>query len=434
LKYELGPLLIDVQRLAVTFDGRTLAVAPKVVEALALLCQRAGNFVSKEELMACLWPGGYADDTTLWQKISLLRRFLKPYVGGGAIETLARRGYRLTVSVRTVADAPEAPRRSRSGGVGVPVALGALLALALVLLAARPHATRTLAPGAQRDYNLGLYFMGMRTDDSVRKAAGDFRAVIAADPQNALGYAGLAEADTFLRDARAMENARTAVRLDPDSAVAQTALGLAMRDGSPEPVFTRAIALDPQYAPARLWYGEYLFERGDLVASYAQLQRAIDLDPSLAITNVWLARSAYLMGDANAAVTYSSRAMAFATSDQEDALLTLGLALDRAHRVAGARAAFAKLQRYAPKIAFAAIAYVEAEHGQGRSARADLARAMSLPGCNCGKYWVNVALTQLKLGEPAAARRSFAILGREDRMLMSFDPRVRALGADERPT
>ncbi|HEX8806750.1 MAG TPA: winged helix-turn-helix domain-containing protein, partial [Candidatus Aquilonibacter sp.] len=88
MKYALGPLIVDGERGTVTHNGSALNVAPKVADVLAALCAHAGEFVSKEELIAAVWPGGYADDTTLWQKISLLRRFLREHLGADPIETL----------------------------------------------------------------------------------------------------------------------------------------------------------------------------------------------------------------------------------------------------------------------------------------------------------------------------------------------------------
>src|SRR5271168_3227021 len=99
MRYRVGSLIVDADRLAVFEAGRALNVAPKVVEVLVVLCEQAGCFVSKEMLRERLWPSGNTDDSVLWQKVYLARKTLAKYLGPGTIETLARRGYRLTVPV-----------------------------------------------------------------------------------------------------------------------------------------------------------------------------------------------------------------------------------------------------------------------------------------------------------------------------------------------
>lgn len=421
MKYALGELIVDAERGTVTRHGVALSVAPKVAEVLALLCAHAGEFVSKEEMVAAIWSGGYADDTTLWQKISLLRRFLREHLGANVIETLPRRGYRLTAPVQPASSVALAPRGGvRSVRFATAAAVVLLLLGAGAWIATLPHPATSLSPAAQRAYNLGQYFLSMRTIDSARKAVAEFRTVIRMRPESALGYAGLAVSEELLGEHAASDDARTALRLDPRSAVAQTSAGLILHDGT---AFSRAIALDPQYAPAHLFYGEYLYLHGDVHRAYAQVARAIDLDPSLAIANVWLARLDYLRGDATSAATYARRALTFATSDEEDALLILGLAYERERHYSAALDAFAKLSHYAPRVAAAAAASLEAQRGERSRAIADLRRARALPGCECAKYWIEVALAQRALGETAVAAQTLQRVAKAE-PAMTVDPRV----------
>ncbi len=460
MQYELGPLHIDTEQLAVIKDGVTLPLAPKVVEALVVLCERSGRFASKEELIERLWPGGYADDTTLWQKISLLRKFLSVHLGPNAIETLPRRGYRLAVATRTVANAPKpvpqaqatAPVRRRSTwAVLATVPMLAVITAAIIVVATpRQPAPSITLPEAQRAYNLGQHFLAMRTATSLDKAEEHFRIVISLQPKNALGYAGLADTYSLRADyggasgnlvtRAALRYAHLAVNLDPDAAQAQTALGFAeftstltsprsasnhRAEVDAKRAFERALALDPSYAPARLWYGELLLARGDIKPAYEELARAVDLDPSLAIANVWLARAAYLMREPTAATTYAMEAIGFGTSDEEDALLTLGLAYTQTHNYAAALSSFRKMARYSRGLSAATAAYIEAKMGSTSRARADLEVALRDGGCRCGKLWINIALTQLALGERAQARNTFRRLAdKEGRILATFDPRM----------
>jgi len=83
---------------------------------------------------------------------------------------------------------------------------------------------------------------------------------------------------------RAREAADTALRLDPTLAEAHTARAwLAMsleRDWTAaEASFRRALQLNPGYATAHQWHGEFLAALGRFDEALAAMQRAQDLDP-----------------------------------------------------------------------------------------------------------------------------------------------------------
>src|SRR5690349_14034081 len=103
--YEFGPFRLDTVERALTRDGRVVALAPKVVDTLFVLVERAGRLVTKEELLAALWPDTFVDESNLSQNIFRLRRILgdETYV-----ETVPRRGYRFVQPVRLVHPNPAA--------------------------------------------------------------------------------------------------------------------------------------------------------------------------------------------------------------------------------------------------------------------------------------------------------------------------------------
>jgi DNA-binding winged helix-turn-helix (wHTH) protein len=162
MHYPLGPLTVDADRRAVFAAGRALEADPKVVEVLILLCEHAGNFVRKESLMARVWPDGDGDERALWRKVHLARKMLAAHVGAGAIETLPRRGYRLTVAALGESPAishPAVPARRRWYAPVIAASALALLAFAWVAFGSRPPATAlALDAPTQRAYNLGRYF------------------------------------------------------------------------------------------------------------------------------------------------------------------------------------------------------------------------------------------------------------------------------------
>lgn len=84
--------------------GTSVRVEPKVAEVLIHLARRAGQVVSRDELLAAVWPGVLVGDDALTQAIIKLRKALgdeprRPTY----IETLSKRGYRLMVPVSRAA-------------------------------------------------------------------------------------------------------------------------------------------------------------------------------------------------------------------------------------------------------------------------------------------------------------------------------------------
>ncbi len=98
-------------------DGRAIALTPKVFDTLVLLVERAGQVVTKEELMRALWPRGYVEESNLTKHIWLIRRALgQGDQDAGIIDTLPKVGYRFAAAVTVAASesaiAPPAPLRT----------------------------------------------------------------------------------------------------------------------------------------------------------------------------------------------------------------------------------------------------------------------------------------------------------------------------------
>jgi TolB-like protein len=83
-----------------------VAIGSRALDLLMLLVRRHGDLVSKDEIMAAVWPGMIVEDSNLPTQISALRRVLdKERSNGSWIQTVAGRGYRF---VAPVARAPAA--------------------------------------------------------------------------------------------------------------------------------------------------------------------------------------------------------------------------------------------------------------------------------------------------------------------------------------
>ncbi len=119
--YAFGPVRIDVARHVATRDGQPLALAPKTFELLLILVRSGGRVLSRQELIAALWPDTFVEEANLSFQISTLRRALGDAASGAAadadgaepwIETVPKLGYRFTPAVTASTDAR--PRRGVS--------------------------------------------------------------------------------------------------------------------------------------------------------------------------------------------------------------------------------------------------------------------------------------------------------------------------------
>lgn len=155
-----------------------------------------------------------------------------------------------------------------------------------------------LSPQALDAYDLylkGQYFWNKRTPESLPKGIEYFQQAIDKDPTYARAYAGLADCyalitgyDPSVPANEAMPKARAAaaraVELDEGLAEAHTALALVAQDfdwdwPTAEREYQRAIELNPNYATAHHWYGEYLGLMGRFDEAFREFERARQLDP-----------------------------------------------------------------------------------------------------------------------------------------------------------
>lgn len=135
---QVGSWRVDADANELDDGRRTARVEPKVMQVLVALAAAAGQVLSREELLARVWPDVVVGDEVLTQTIIKLRKALGDDSRSPSyIETIAKRGYRLI--------APARPIKAVSGAAPVPVparrrwwAVGAgFLAIALVAAVAQ---------------------------------------------------------------------------------------------------------------------------------------------------------------------------------------------------------------------------------------------------------------------------------------------------------
>lgn len=116
LKYDRFEIRPALRQLWVA--GAVSPLGARAFDLLMLLERERERVVSKEEILAKVWPGLVVEENNLSVQISALRRAL----GAGVITTVTGRGYRFTAS--TSAQLAVSPGEPTSGNL--PVRLGAL--------------------------------------------------------------------------------------------------------------------------------------------------------------------------------------------------------------------------------------------------------------------------------------------------------------------
>jgi Tol biopolymer transport system component/DNA-binding winged helix-turn-helix (wHTH) protein len=101
--FRLHERLVDPSLNRVTSGGQTVQVEPKIMQVLVALAERPGEVVTREELMARVWAGVFVTDDVLNRAVRELRRLFDDGTEQpGVIETIRKRGYRLTTAVEQI--------------------------------------------------------------------------------------------------------------------------------------------------------------------------------------------------------------------------------------------------------------------------------------------------------------------------------------------
>jgi eukaryotic-like serine/threonine-protein kinase len=98
-----GSFSFDTHTRLLSSGGQEVALPPRVLGVLELLLQRAGDVVTRQELIDAVWKDAFVTDTSLAEAVSVLRQALADDPQSPTyIQTLHRRGYRFVAPVSTV--------------------------------------------------------------------------------------------------------------------------------------------------------------------------------------------------------------------------------------------------------------------------------------------------------------------------------------------
>lgn len=108
--YAFDPFVVDLHKRQLWRDGQPVPITSKTFDVLAVLVERRDHNVSKDELMARVWPDTAVNENNLARQISSLRRALGQRPDQhDFIVTIPGHGYRFVASVRELGDPPAVP-------------------------------------------------------------------------------------------------------------------------------------------------------------------------------------------------------------------------------------------------------------------------------------------------------------------------------------
>jgi TolB-like protein/Tfp pilus assembly protein PilF len=149
-------------------------------------------------------------------------------------------------------------------------------------------------------YMKGRYFWNKRTGADLRKAIDYFNRAISKDPNYALAYVGLADANVLLSNygaaapkdsiPQAKAAVKKALELDPNLAEAHASAGILLGNDfqfeQSIAEFERSVQLSPNYATAHHWFADGpLMNLGRFDRAVTEGRRGVELDPLALINN-----------------------------------------------------------------------------------------------------------------------------------------------------
>lgn len=95
--YRFGPYRLVPEQRRLECDGVPLTLTPKAFDVLVALVRQRHRALSKDDLLAAVWPGVAVEEGNLAQQVMLLRRALA--ADGDLVTTIPRHGYRFVGAV-----------------------------------------------------------------------------------------------------------------------------------------------------------------------------------------------------------------------------------------------------------------------------------------------------------------------------------------------
>jgi DNA-binding winged helix-turn-helix (wHTH) protein len=278
--YEFGEfrLNVDERTLERRPVGDRIIIPEKAFQTLVHLVRNSGALVTREAILATVWPGVFVEEGNIGKVIHTIRRALRDSGGKWTcIETVPKHGYRFIMEVTSIG---KTPAGASSGTLSVKVA----------------------SPGRSPAYDLyirGKVKAGGENIDDTNQAIAILETAVGLDPSCAGAYAQLARAyntrsfkftsqdeSRHFRETADVALAK-ALDLDPNLAEAHFACGLILwtkAKGFPHEQairsFQTALELDPDADDTHHQLSMVYSHVGLLVDAQRHVARAIDLNPN----------------------------------------------------------------------------------------------------------------------------------------------------------
>ena len=114
--YGFGPFVLDVTDRSLKRDGAAISLTPKQFDLLVALVESAGRLVEKVVLLQRVWPDIAVEEGNLTKGVFSLRQVLERDAPTRYIETIPKRGYRFTAAVTAVSPGVTGPAAPRATG------------------------------------------------------------------------------------------------------------------------------------------------------------------------------------------------------------------------------------------------------------------------------------------------------------------------------
>lgn len=158
---QIGTLTVSLTLREIQDGGKTVKVGSRAFDILERLIEARGQLVSKDQLLAHVWPDAVVEENNLQVHISALRKALG--AARDRIRTVPGRGYRLVLDGE-----PAPPTDAGSGRDSLLIAL--LERLGLNDMLGAPVATPTVPPATTPSANLAPIVYVVDDEASVRDA------------------------------------------------------------------------------------------------------------------------------------------------------------------------------------------------------------------------------------------------------------------------
>lgn len=99
--FTMGPARVEPDTNRLVYDSQNVSLEPRIMDVLVMLASTPGDVVTRNDLIDTIWKVEHGADESLTRAISVIRKTLREMgCEGTFIETIPRRGYRLTQAIK----------------------------------------------------------------------------------------------------------------------------------------------------------------------------------------------------------------------------------------------------------------------------------------------------------------------------------------------